>query len=85
MLELLLNPMIRKIIIGVATAVSCMLAYSIWAAHMRHIGAENEKQREESIAIEHQNEVTSKANEVDQEVAKDANPQEKLQKEWMQK
>ena len=41
-----------------------------------------EKAREQAIAIQHEQEITSKAEAVDQEVAKDPTPQDTLQKEW---
>lgn len=84
MLTLLLEPLVRKILLGIGIALACVVGYSIWASHMRHVGAENEKKREEAIAIEHQHEVTSDAAKIDQEIAKDPTPQETLQKDWSQ-
>ena len=82
MLTLLLNPTVRKITLGVGAAVVMLVSYSIWAAHMRSVGATAEKAREQAIAIEHEQEVTSKATAIDQDVAKDPTPQDTLQKEW---
>lgn len=84
MLTLLLNPAIRKITIGVASAIACMIAYSLWSSHLQSIGAANEKAKEQAIAVQHDQEVVSKAAEVDQEVSKDPSPQETLRKEWSQ-
>ena len=82
MLTLLLNPTIRKVLIVFGLALAVLLAYSFWAAHMQKIGAESEKAREQAIAIQHEQEVTSKAAAIDQDVAKDPTPQDTLQKEW---
>lgn len=82
MLTLLLNPTIRKVLIVFGLALAMLLAYSFWAAHMQKVGAEAEKLREEAIAIQHEQEVTSKATAIDQDVAKDPTPQDTLQKEW---
>jgi len=82
MLTLLLNPTIRKVLIVFGLALAMLLAYSFWAAHMQKVGAEAEKLREEAIAIQHEQEVTSKATTIDQNVAKDPTPQDTLQKEW---
>jgi hypothetical protein len=84
MLTLLLNPFIRKIVIGVVSAVALLVAYSIWSAHMQSVGAIAEKAKEQAVAIEHQQEVTSKAAAVDQDVSKDPTPQDTLQKNWSQ-
>ena len=82
MLTLLLNPTIRKVLIVFGLALAVLLAYSFWSAHMQKLGAEAEKAREQAIAIQHEQEVTSKATAIDQEVAKDPTPQDTLQKEW---
>jgi hypothetical protein len=82
MLTLLLNPTIRKVLIVFGLALVVLLAYSFWSAHMQKIGAEAEKAREQAIAIQHEQEVTSKATAIDQDVAKDPTPQDTLQKEW---
>ena len=82
MLTLLLNPTIRKVLIVFGLALAMLLAYSFWAAHMQKVGAEAEKLREEAIAIQHEQEITSKATTIDQNVAKDPTPQDTLQKEW---
>ena len=82
MLTLLLNPTIRKVLIVFGLALAMLLAYSFWAAHMQKVGAEAERLREEAIAIQHEQEVTSKAAAIDQDVAKDPTPQDTLQKEW---
>ena len=59
-----------------------LLVYAAWSSHMQKIGAEAEKMREQAIAIQHEQEVTSKADAIDQSVAKDPTPQDTLQKEW---
>ena len=82
MLTLLLNPTVRKITIGAGIAVAILVGYSMWSAHMRRIGAAAEKVREEAIAIQHEQEVTSKATAIDRAVAKDPTPQDTVQKEW---
>ena len=82
MLTLLLNPTIRKVLIVFGLALAMLLAYSFLAAHMQKVGAEAEKLREEAIAIQHEQEVTSKATAIDRDVAKDPTPQDTLQKEW---
>jgi hypothetical protein len=82
MLTLLLNPTIRKVLIVFGLTLAVLLAYSFWSAHMQKIGAEVEKAREQAIAIQHEQEVTSKATAIDQDVAKDPTPQDTLQKEW---
>ena len=82
MLTLLLNPTSRTVLIVFGLALAMLLAYSFWAAHMQKVGAEAEKLREEAIAIQHEQEVTSKATTIDQNVAKDPTPQDTLQKEW---
>lgn len=84
MLTLLLNPTVRKITIGAGAAVAILVAYSMWSAHMRRIGADAEKAREQAVAIQHDQEVTSKATTIDQDVAKDPAPQDTLRKEWSQ-
>ena len=82
MLTLLLNPTIRKVLIVFGLALAMLLAYSFWAAHMQKVGAEAERLREEAIAIQHEQEITSKATAIEQDVAKDPTPQDTLQKEW---
>jgi hypothetical protein len=84
MLTLLLNPFVRKLTIGIACAIACMAAYSFWAAHMRAAGAAAEKLKEEAVAIQHEQEVTSEATAVDQAVSQDSDPQDTLQKNWSQ-
>jgi len=82
MLTLLLNPTIRKVLLVLGAVLVVLLAYGVWSAHMRAVGAAAEKVREQAIAIEHEQEVTSKADAIDQSVAKDPTPQDTLQKEW---
>ena len=82
MLTLLLNPTIRKALVVLGLALAVLLAYSFWSAHMQKLGAEAEKAREQAIAIQHEQEITSKATAIDQDVAKDPTPQDTLQKEW---
>ena len=82
MLTLLLNPTIRKGLIVFGPALAVLLAYSFWSAHMQKVGAEAERLREEAVAIQHEQEITSKATAIDQDVAKDPTPQDTLQKEW---
>jgi len=82
MLTLLLNPTIRKVLIVFGLTLVLLLTYGVWASHMRAVGAAAEKVREQAIAIQHEQEVTSKAAAIDQDVAKDPTPQDTLQKEW---
>ncbi len=82
MLTLLLNPTIRKALFVLSATLTLLLVYAAWSSHMQKIGAEAEKVREQAVAIQHEQEVTSKAEAVDQEVAKDPTPQDTLQKEW---
>jgi len=84
MLTLLLNPFIRNIVVGVVSALALVIAYSIWSSHLQSVGAIAEKAKEEAVAIEHQQEVTSKATTIEQDVAKDPTPQDTLQKNWSQ-
>ena len=82
MLTLLLNPTIRKALFVLSATLTLLLVYAAWSSHIQKIGAEAEKVREQAVAIQHEQEVTSKAEAVDQEVAKDPTPQDTLQKEW---
>ena len=81
MLTLLLD---RKILIAVGAAIAVLIAYSVWSSHLQSIGAANEKAKEAAIAIQHQQEVESKAAAVDREVARDPTPEDTLRKEWSQ-
>jgi len=82
MLTLLLNPTIRKVLLVLGAVLAVLLTYGVWASHMRAVGAEAERVREQAIAIQHEQEITSKATAIDQDVAKDPTPQDTLQKEW---
>ena len=82
MLTLLLNPTIRKVLLVFGATLAVLLAYGVWSAHLRSVGAAAEKAREAAIAIQHEQEITSKATAIDQDVAKDPTPQDTLQKEW---
>ena len=82
MLTLLLNPTIRKVLLVFGATLAVLLAYGVWSAHLRSVGAAAEKAREAAIASQHEQEVTAKATAVDQAVSQDANPQDTLRKEW---
>jgi hypothetical protein len=84
MLTLLLNPFVRKIAIGVVAALALLIAYGVWTHHLEAVGAATEKAKEAAVAVQHEQEVVSKATAVDQAVAKDPTPQNTLQQEWSQ-
>jgi hypothetical protein len=80
MFLLLLNPWMQRILIVVAL----IAGYAYWANREKSIGAANEQAREEVIAVQHEQKVDAEAVAVDQNVAKDATPQDTLQKQWSQ-
>lgn len=84
MLTLLLNPSIRSVLIGAAIAFAVLIGYAFWSNHLKEVGAAQEQAKEQAIAIQHEQKVDAEATAIDQEVAKDKNPQDTLSKEWSQ-
>ena len=81
---MLLDPLIRKIVFTFAILVGLLLAYGAWSSHMQSIGAAAEKQREEAIAIQHDEKVKADSATIDQSVSQDGTPQQTLEKKWEQ-
>jgi Tfp pilus assembly protein PilO len=81
---LLLNPTVRYILLVLGAAVIVIMAYAGWSNHLEQIGAQAEKDKEAAIAIQHEQEVQSKATAVDQAVSQDQTPQDTLNKQWSQ-
>lgn len=82
MLTLLLNPVVRKIAFGIGAVLIGFLAYTIWASHLRSVGAAAEKAREAAVAIQHEQDVVAKSKAVELGVAQDADPINTLKREW---
>ena len=81
---MLLNPVVRNILIVLALSAAALIGYAIWSDHLEQLGAQVEKDKEAAIALQHEQEVQSKATAVDQAVSQDQTPQDTLNKQWSQ-
>jgi len=81
---MLLNPMVRNILFVLALSAAALIGYAVWSNHLEAIGAQAEKDKEAAIALQHEQEVESKATAVDQAVSQDQTPQDTLNKQWSQ-
>ena len=81
---LLLNPVTRYILLVLGAALIVIVGYASWSSHLEQIGAQAEKDKEAAIALQHEQEIQSKATAVDQAVSQDQTPQDTLNKQWSQ-
>ena len=81
---MLLNPVVRNILIVLALSAAALIGYAIWSDRLEQLGAQVEKDKEAAIALQHEQEIQSKATAVDQAVSQDQTPQDTLNKQWSQ-
>jgi|APFre7841882654_1041346.scaffolds.fasta_scaffold01936_5 hypothetical protein len=84
MLAFLLElPVIKQIATGIVAAVILIAAYSFWATHERHVGAQIVMDKMKAEALKRQQEIDNQSNAIDQTTAQQNNQiQEILRRDW---